>query len=101
MLAIFSTFPVGKSESLSRDVAQIIKIIEDSGIDCQTTAMGTIVEGEWDEVMELIKKCHFKLRETSTRVNTKISIDDREGATGRIRGKIASVEKHLGREIKK
>jgi len=101
MLAIFSTFPVGKSESLSRDVAQIIKIIDDSGIDCQTTAMGTIVEGEWDEVMELIKKCHFKLRESSTRVNTKISIDDREGATGRIKGKITSVEKHLGREIKK
>jgi len=101
MLAIFSTFPVGKSESLSRDVAEIIKIIDDSGIDCQTTAMGTIVEGEWDEVMELIKKCHFKLRESSTRVNTKISIDDREGATGRIKGKIASVEKHLGREIKK
>jgi len=101
MLAIFSTFPVGKSESLSKDVAQIIKIIDDSGIDCQTTAMGTIVEGEWDEVMELIKKCHFKLREFSTRVNTKISIDDREGATGRIKGKIASVEKHLGREIKK
>ena len=77
MLAIFSTFPVGKSESLSRDVAEIIKIIEDSGIDCQTTAMGTIVEGEWDEVMELIKKCHFKLRESSTRVNTKISNTNR------------------------
>jgi len=101
MLAIFSTFPVGKSDSLSKDVAQIIKMIEDSGIECQTTAMGTIVEGEWDEVMELIKKCHFKLREFSTRVSTKISIDDREGATGRIKGKIDSVEKHLGREIKK
>ena len=101
MLAIFSTFPVGKSESLSKDVAEIIKIIDDSGLDCQTTAMGTLVEGEWDEVMDLIKVCHFKLRESSTRVNTKISIDDREGATGRIRGKITAVEKHLGREIKK
>ena len=101
MLAIFSTFPVGKSESLSQDVARIIKIIEDSGIDCQTTAMGTLVEGEWDEIMDLIKRCHDKLRETSTRVYTKITIDDREGAKGRLKGKIASVEKHLGREIKK
>ena len=101
MLAIFSTFPVGKSESLSKDVAEIIRIIDDSGLDCQTTAMGTIVEGEWDEVMDLIKVCHHKLRENSTRVNTKISIDDRAGAKGRLRGKIASVEKHLGREIKK
>lgn len=101
MLAIFSTFPVGKSESLSADVAEIIKIIDDSGIECQTTAMGTLVEGEWEEVMDLIKKCHHKLRETSTRVYTKISIDDREGASGRIKGKVASVEKRLGREVKK
>ena len=101
MLAIFSTFPVGKSESLSKEVAQVIKIIEDFGIECQTTAMGTLVEGEWDEIMDLVKKCHDKLSETSIRVYTKITIDDREGATGRIRGKIASVEKHLGREVKK
>jgi uncharacterized protein (TIGR00106 family) len=101
MLAIFSTFPVGKSESLSADVAEVIRIIEDSGIDCQTTAMGTLVEGDWDQVMELVKKCHHKLRETSSRVYTKISIDDREGARGRIRGKVASVEKRLGREVKK
>lgn len=101
MLAIFSTFPVGKSESLSKEVAEIIGIIEDSGIECQTTAMGTLVEGEWDEIMDLVKKCHDKLRETSGRVYTKITIDDREGATGRLKGKVASVEKHLGREVKK
>lgn len=101
MLAIFSTFPVGKSESLSEDVAEVIRIIDDSGLECQTTAMGTLVEGEWDEVMALIKQCHYKLRESSSRVNTKISIDDRAGAKGRIKGKVASVEKHLGHEVKK
>jgi uncharacterized protein (TIGR00106 family) len=86
---------------LSKEVAEIIGIIEDSGIECQTTAMGTLVEGEWDEIMDLVKKCHDKLRETSGRVYTKITIDDREGATGRLKGKVASVEKHLGREVKK
>jgi len=101
MLAIFSTFPVGKGESLSKDVAEVIRMVEDSGIDCQTTAMGTLLEGDWDTVMDLIKRCHHKLRETSTRVYTKITIDDREGAVGRLKGKVASVEKHLGREVKK
>ena len=101
MLAIFSTFPVGKSESLSADVAEVIKLIDESGIDCQTTAMGTLVEGDWDQVMDLIKRCHHKLRESSSRVYTKISIDDREGARGRIKGKVAAVEKRLGREVKK
>ncbi len=41
------------------------------------------------------------MRETSTRVNTKISIDDRQGATGRIKGKVEDVEKIMGREVQK
>ena len=101
MLAIFSTFPVGKSESLASDVAEIIKIIDESGLEYQTTAMGTLVEGDWDEVMDLIKDCHQTMRKSSTRVNTKISIDDREGASGRISGKIEDVENILGRKVKK
>lgn len=101
MLAIFSTFPTGKSESLGKDVAEVIRLIDESGLDYQTTAMGTLVEGEWDEVMDLVKRCHHKLRENSRRVYTKITIDDREGATGRLNGKVADIEKILGREVKK
>jgi len=101
MLAMFSTFPVGKSESLAADVAEVIKIIDSSGLDYQTTAMGTLVEGDWDDVMDLIKQCHLKLRESSARDNTKISIDDRQGAIGRLKGKIADVEKIIGREVRK
>ncbi len=101
MLLEFSTFPIGSSESLSKDVSEIIRIIEDSGLPHRIHAMGTIVEGDWDELMELVKKCHMKLRERFSRVTTRIAIDDREGATGRIEGKIKSIEKHLGREIKK
>ena len=101
MLAIFSTFPVDKGQSLSKEVAGVIKLIDESGLDYQTTAMGTLVEGEWDDIMDLVKRCHHKLREGSSRVYTKISIDDREGATGRLKGKVADVEKALGREVKK
>lgn len=101
MLAIFSTFPVDKGDSMAKDVAGVIDLIDKSGLDYQTTAMGTLVEGDWDEVMDLIKRCHHKLRENSKRVNTKISIDDREGATGRLKGKVADVEKFMGREVRK
>jgi len=99
MLAIFSTFPTDKGESISREVADVIEIIINSGLPYQTTAMGTIIEGEWDEIMELIKTCHFKLRKKSKRVYTKISIDDREGVSGRISGKIDSIEKKLKRKV--
>ena len=101
MLAMFSTFPIDKGSALGKDVAGVIDLIDKSGLDYQTTAMGTLVEGEWDEVMSLIKKCHHKLRKNSKRVNTKISIDDREGAKGRLKGKVADVEKIIGREIRK
>jgi uncharacterized protein (TIGR00106 family) len=99
MLAIFSTFPTDKGDSISGEVAEVIEIIIKSGLPYQTTAMGTIVEGEWDQVMELVKNCHCKLREKSRRVYTKISIDDREGANGRLTGKIDSIEKKLGRKV--
>jgi len=101
MLVEFTTAPLGSSESLSREVAQIIEIVESSALSHQTHAMGTIVEGEWDEIMALIKVCHMKLRESNNRVTTRISIDDREGARNRLTGKIKSLEEKLGREIQK
>ncbi len=51
--------------------------------------------------MDLVKRCHMAMRVVSSRVITSIKIDDREGASGRIGGKIADVEKVLGRKVKK
>ena len=101
MIAIFSTFPINKGESLSAEVAKVIDAISKSGLPYQTTAMGTIVEGQWDEVMALIKKCHYLVRKSNNRVNTRISIDDRKGARGRISGKVESIEARLGRKVNK
>jgi uncharacterized protein (TIGR00106 family) len=101
MLLEFSTFPIGSGESLSKDVAGVIDIIEKSGLVHKTHAMGTVVEGEWDDLMELVKRCHFALAANHNRVETRIVIDDRKGASGRIKGKIDSIERHLDREIEK
>ena len=101
MLAEFSIAPFDKGESLSAYVAQIIDLIDKSGLDYRLGPMGTTVEGDIDEVFELIKKCHLKMREMSRRVITHIAIDDREGATNRLEGKPKSIEEKLGRKVKK
>jgi uncharacterized protein (TIGR00106 family) len=101
MLAQFSVVPIGVGESISERVAEVIRMVDESGLPYRANAMGTVVEGEWDEVMALIGRCHRKMLDRSSRVLTSISIDDRPGKPDRITGKIQSVEKRLGREVKK
>lgn len=101
MIAEFSVVPVGKGEELAKLVAGVVDIIDKSGLPYQLTAMGTLVEGEWDDVLALIKECHFKMRRQGARVLTRISIDDRENAVNRLTGKVRDVEKALGRELRK
>lgn len=100
MLAFFTVVPQGK-ESLSEDVAAVLDCVDSSGLEYKLTAMGTIVEGEPDRVWALLRACHEKMRERARRVVTRIEIDDREGATGRIDGKVEAVEKKLGRALRK
>jgi len=94
-LAEFDTYPVGKESGLGKEIAGVKKIIEASGLDHRLTAMGTIIEGEWDEVMEVIKECHNFLRQDYARVETHIKIDDHGGQANRIQGKVRSVKEHL------
>ena len=100
MVVNFTVVPIGKESSLSAKVAEVLKIVSESGIDYKLHSMGTILEGEWDETMGLIKKCHKKILKDSDRVLTTITIDDRKGRTGRIAGKVKSVEKKLGKRLK-
>lgn len=101
MLANFSVIPLGRGESVSKYVAKVIDIVDRSGLSYQLTSMGTLVEGGWDEVMEVIRKCHNTTRKLVPRVYTVITIDDRKGARGRLTGKVKSVERVLKREVKK
>ncbi len=101
MLAEISMVPVGSGEELSGAVAEVLDIIDQSGLDYALTPMSTVIEGEWEEVMELVKKCHRHMRRSHSRVLTNIKIDDREGATHRLKGKVEDVEKELGRELNK
>ncbi len=100
MLAEFSIAPAGGGDSLSSHVARILDRVDRSGISYQLTAMGTIIEGEPDEVFALIRDCHMEMRAGASRVITTIRIDDRPGVEGALTDKVASVEKKLGRSLK-
>lgn len=101
MVVEFSVVPIGRGEALAELIARIIGIVEKSGLPYQLTAMGTIVEGDWDGVFALIRECHETMRGEANRVYTHITIDDRDRFSGRIKGKVREVEAALGRSIRK
>lgn len=101
MLVQFSIVPLGVGVSVSEYIAKVIKIVDESGLPYKLHAMGTILEGDWDEIMPLIKKCRDLVIKEVDRVIIDIKIDDRKGVTGRIEGKVLSVEEKLGKEVKK
>ncbi len=101
MLVQFSIFPVGGGEELAKSVAKIVDIIDKSKLPYQTTAMSTTVEGGWEEVFGLIKRCHHAMRKEHNRVYLVITCDDRRSAKGRLEGKVNDVEKILKRRIRR
>ena len=103
MLAELEIVPVGtKSASLSDLLAEVAKLIDHSGLDYRVGPMGTVVEGEWDQVLALAKRCHQAMLHQAERVMTTIRIDDRKDKPGggRILQKIQSLEAKLGRPLK-
>lgn len=101
MLVQLTMFPTGrKSASVSEDVAKVIDLIDRSGLPYRLTAMATIMEGEWGPIMRVVNKARTLLRKNHDRVYISMTIDDRKGAKNRLTGKIASVEKRLGRKVR-
>lgn len=94
-------FPVDKGESLSTHVARVLSIIDKSGLAYRINPMGTVIEGEWDEVMEVIKKCHAALENDCNRISTSLKIDYRKGKQRRMDAKIQSVEQRAGKTLNK
>jgi uncharacterized protein (TIGR00106 family) len=101
VLLEFSMFPLDKGESLSRYVARSLEIIDASGLDYRCHAMGTVIEGEYDDVMDVVRKCFQRMTEDCDRVECSIKLDFRRGRSSRLEGKVASVEEKLGRPIRK
>jgi uncharacterized protein (TIGR00106 family) len=101
MLIEFSIVPIGSGSSIGDRLAEVLKAVDESGLPYKLNPMGTVVEGEWDELFRLVKKCHKTVMKNEERVLTSISVDDRKGRTNRIEGKMKSIEKRLGKSLKK
>jgi uncharacterized protein (TIGR00106 family) len=95
MIAAFSITPLGTGDSVSASVADAVRLVRDSGLPNETNAMFTNVEGEWDEVMALIKLCVAKVSEVAPRVSVVIKIDHRPGVTDGLHAKVAAIEDRL------
>jgi len=95
MIAAFSITPLGVGESVGEQVADVVRLVRESGLANETNAMFTNVEGEWDDVMALVRACTMKVAESAPRVSLVIKIDYRPGVTDGLTRKVAAVEERL------
>ncbi len=96
MIAAFSITPIGAGDSVGAQVAEAVRLVRSSGLPNETNAMFTNVEGDWDAVMGLIKRCVDKVGESAPRVSLVIKIDHRPGVASGLSSKVEAVEERLG-----
>jgi uncharacterized protein (TIGR00106 family) len=96
----FSLIPLDKGPSLSQYVAGVLAVVDESGLDYRLNPMGTVVEGEWEELIALLSRCFHVLREDSERISIQAKFDYRKGVSGALTAKIRSVEAKAGRSFK-
>jgi uncharacterized protein (TIGR00106 family) len=100
VLLDFSMAPLGTGESVAPYVARCLKIVAASGLDYRLHAMGTTLEGEWDEVFAVVRRCFEILKSDCERISCSIKVDYRAGPGGRLDSKVRRVEELLGHALK-
>ena len=88
--------PCGVGEELSAEVAEVVRVIRQSGLPSKTTAMFTEIEGEWDDVMRVVKAAAMVLAEKGIRTEVVLKADIRPGHTNMMEEKVRKVETLLG-----
>lgn len=88
--------PFGVGNELAQEVAEVVKVIRESGLPNRTTSMFTEIEGEWDEVMAVVKQATFVLAEKGIRTEVVLKADIRPGHVNTINSKIDKVNDILG-----
>ena len=101
VLLEFAMAPGGKGESVGAYVARILDVIDRSGVRYQLTPMGTILEGEWDQVFGVVKACFDELERDCDRISMNLKMDWRRGPQSRMESKLERVEGQLGRPLSK
>ncbi len=84
--------PFGEGEELSEYVAEVVRVIRESGLPNKTYSMFTEIEGEYDEVMQVVRDATFVLAEKGIRTEVIMKVDIRPGHTGMMTEKVAKVD---------
>ncbi|MGH3777681.1 MAG: MTH1187 family thiamine-binding protein [Pseudonocardiaceae bacterium] len=96
MIVAFSVAPAGgESDSVSVAVAEAVRVVRDSGLPYELNAMFTLVEGEWDEVMDVVRRAVQAASIGATRTSLVLKADIRPGHTNQLQAKVDRVTQHL------
>ena len=96
MIVAFSVSPTGGDASVGAAVAEAIRVVRASGLPNETNAMFTNIEGDWDEVMAVVKQAVDAVAAVSDRVSLVLKADIRPGYTGQLTAKVQRIERELG-----
>jgi len=97
VIADFSVVPIGVGVSLSRYVAACQEVLEESGLSHRLHAYGTNIEGPWEEVFAVIRRCHERVHAMGApRISTTIKVGTRIDRDQTLNDKVASVTSKLG-----
>ncbi|MER5873940.1 MTH1187 family thiamine-binding protein [Streptomyces sp. NPDC002044] len=95
MIIAFSVTPLGVGEEVGAYVADAVRVVRESGLPHRTDAMFTTVEGEWDEVMDVVKRAVAAVEARAPRVSFILKADIRPGVSDGMTSKVETVERHL------
>ena len=95
MLVAFSVTPLGVGEAVAEYVADAVRVVRDSGLENRTDAMFTTIEGDWDEVMDVVKRAVEAVAARAPRVSLVLKADVRPAVTGALQAKVESLERYL------
>ncbi|MET9606165.1 MTH1187 family thiamine-binding protein [Streptomyces sp. NPDC006512] len=95
MIVAFSVTPLGVGEEVGEYVADAVRVVRESGLPNRTDAMFTTVEGEWDEVMDVVRRAVAAVEARAPRVSFILKADIRPGVSDGMTSKVETVERHL------
>jgi uncharacterized protein (TIGR00106 family) len=95
VLVAFSVTPLGVGEDVGSIVAEAVRVVRASGLPNRSDAMFTTIEGEWDEVMAVVKQATDVVAARAPRVSVVLKADVRPGTTGALTAKVETVERYL------
>jgi uncharacterized protein (TIGR00106 family) len=101
VIVAFSVSPLGVGEEVGEYVAEAVRVVRESGLPHRTDAMFTSIEGEWDEVMDVVKRATAAVEARSSRVSLVLKADIRPGVTDGLTRKVETIDRLLGEDPQK